>query len=67
VASRELERAKQFALNKELQDCNTYGRYEDIGDYPNVQVVYVGTITTTHSEIVCMLLKKSKLFFNILT
>ncbi len=48
VAARDLERARGFASRHGIESA--YDSYEDMANAPNVDIVYVGTITRLHKE-----------------
>jgi len=53
VAARELGRAAEFAnvFKTEANVIKGYGSYDELFNDEDVQVVYIGTITTTHYEL----------------
>jgi dihydrodiol dehydrogenase / D-xylose 1-dehydrogenase (NADP) len=59
VAARDVERAQNFAQSNKLNHCQSYGNYQDLAEDEHVEVVYVGTVTSTHFDVVKMLLEKS--------
>lgn len=48
VAARDLERAQEFASRLGVE--HAYGSYEEMANAPDVDIVYVGTITRLHKE-----------------
>lgn len=58
VAARNLKSAEEFAQKFDIPKA--YEGYEKLAQDPEVQVVYVGSINTTHLEIVKLLLENGK-------
>ena len=58
VGARSLERAQAFAATHSIPSA--YGSYEEVADDPEVDVLYVGTIHTTHLAVCNKLLDKGK-------
>ena len=58
VSARSLERAKVFAATHGIP--RAYGSYEEVAADEEVDVVYVGTINTTHLAVCTMVLGKGK-------
>jgi predicted dehydrogenase len=48
VASRSLDKAKQFAADADIDVA--YGSYEELVEDPNIDIVYVATLHPTHAE-----------------
>ncbi len=48
VASRSLDRAQKFGEEHSVPKC--YGRYEDLVNDPDVDVVYIATVNTAHKD-----------------
>lgn len=48
VASRDLERAKNFALEHHIQ--NAYGSYEELAADPSIDIIYIATPHSHHAE-----------------
>lgn len=49
VGSRDNSRARDFADEHGIE--NAYGSYEDVFSHPDVDIVYVATVHTTHAEL----------------
>ncbi|XP_074601697.1 trans-1,2-dihydrobenzene-1,2-diol dehydrogenase-like [Brevipalpus obovatus] len=58
VATRSLEDAKNFANKHGIP--NAYGSYQELAEDPNVQIVYVGTLTSHHLPVGKLLLENGK-------
>ena len=58
VAARHLKSAEEFAQKFDIPKA--YEGYEKLAQDPEVQVVYVGSINTTHLEVVKLLLENGK-------
>ena len=58
VGARSLERAKVFAAKHDIP--RAHGSYEEVAGDEEVDVVYVGTINTTHLAVCTMVLGKGK-------
>ena len=58
VAARNLKSAEDFAAKFDIKKA--YGSYKELANDPYVEVVYVGSINTTHLEICKMLLNHDK-------
>ena len=58
VAARNLKSAEEFAQKFDIPKA--YEGYEKLAQDPEVQVVYVGSINTTHLEVVKLLLENGK-------
>lgn len=61
VAARKLEDAEEFVKELELSEaCSAYGSYSQLCADPNVDIVYVGTITSLHSELTLLAIQGNK-------
>lgn len=58
VASRKLEPAQEFA--KKYNIPRAYATYQELADYPDIDVVYIGTPHTFHLENSVMCMRKGK-------
>lgn len=58
MAARSLEDAKNFANKHGI--ANAYGSYQELAKDPNVQIVYVGTLTSHHLPVGKLLLENGK-------
>ncbi|RWS14156.1 Trans-1:2-dihydrobenzene-1:2-diol dehydrogenase-like protein [Dinothrombium tinctorium] len=58
VATRSLDTAQKFAA--EHQIGKAYGSYQELADDPDVEVVYIGSINTTHASIAKIMMEKGK-------
>ncbi|XP_041348491.1 trans-1,2-dihydrobenzene-1,2-diol dehydrogenase-like [Gigantopelta aegis] len=58
VAARDLNRAKTFAAKFEIPTA--YGSYQELVQDPNIDIVYIGTIHTTHTSISLLCLNAGK-------
>uniref|UniRef100_A0A915BJA7 Trans-1,2-dihydrobenzene-1,2-diol dehydrogenase n=1 Tax=Parascaris univalens TaxID=6257 RepID=A0A915BJA7_PARUN len=60
VASKSIERCKEFQSKHDLKDAILYGSYEELVHDPNVDIVYVATRNHQHFEVTEMALKAKK-------
>lgn len=58
VASRELVKAKNFAIKYQIE--NFYSSYKDLTDDPNIDIVYIATPHIYHCEFTLMALNSGK-------
>ncbi|ELT88235.1 hypothetical protein CAPTEDRAFT_228970 [Capitella teleta] len=58
IAARQLTSAEEFA--KKFNISKAYGSYKEIADDQNVDVVYIGCISSSHAEVMDMMLKAKK-------
>ena len=58
VATRALEKAEQFA--KKFEISKSYGSYKELASDPEVDVVYIGTIHTTHLDLCKLFMEAGK-------
>lgn len=61
VASRSIDKAKQFAVRNKLpEDVKLYGSYDELLDDPSVDAVYMPLPTTLHAKWAVMAARKGK-------
>jgi dihydrodiol dehydrogenase / D-xylose 1-dehydrogenase (NADP) len=61
VAARKLHDAEAFVKELELSDeCSVYDSYQQLCADPNVDIVYVGTITALHSKLTLLAIEGNK-------
>ena len=58
VAARELKSAKEFANLQKIPKA--YGSYEELAKDTNVEVVYIGVITSAHFSTTKLMLENGK-------
>lgn len=61
VAARKLHDAEAFVTELELsEECSVYDSYQQLCADPNVDIVYVGTITALHSKLTLLAIEGNK-------
>ncbi|KHN83682.1 Trans-1,2-dihydrobenzene-1,2-diol dehydrogenase [Toxocara canis] len=60
VASKSLERCKEFCSKHDLSETIAYGSYEELISDPNIDIVYIATRNHQHFEVAQMALKAKK-------
>ncbi|KAK3875566.1 hypothetical protein Pcinc_008182 [Petrolisthes cinctipes] len=58
VAARSLQNAQEFAKKYGIEKA--YGSYDDLGNDPNVDVVYIGTVQSHHLSVSVALMRAGK-------
>lgn len=58
IAAREKERAEEFA--KEFSIEKSYGSYEELVNDPEIELVYVATVNSTHAELAKLCINANK-------